>query len=102
NPFPPQCVTPRLRLFSVLLIWWPGASQPLRLRIGALLGCITLGGFFVAALTRDLYGGTFSEPGGVPPVGGMDANLVAFTPTILIQLTDLALVLFPGGMSPRS
>jgi len=54
------------------------------------------GRFFVAALTRPLYGAAFSEPGGgVPPVAGMDANLVAFVPTLLTQLAGLALVLLP-------
>jgi hypothetical protein len=88
-------VNTMLGILAVLLIWWPGPSRALRLRLGALPGCIALGGFFVAALTRPLYGGTFSEPGGVPPVAGMDANLVAFTPTLLIQLAGLALALLP-------
>ena len=73
-------VNSMLGLLTVLLIWWPGPNRAVRLKIGALLGCIALGGFVVAALTRHLYGGTFSETGGVPPVGGMDANVLAFTP----------------------
>ncbi len=85
-----------LALASVLLAWWPGPSRSLRLKIGALLGSIVLAGFFVAAFTRGLYGGTFSEPGGVPPVAGMDANVLAFTPTALIQLAALVLALVPG------
>jgi hypothetical protein len=48
-----------------------------------------LGGFVVASLTREMYGGGFTEPGGVPPVGGIDANVLAFTPTIIIQLIAL-------------
>jgi hypothetical protein len=67
---------------------------------GALPGCIALGGFFVAALTRQLYGGALSEPEGVPPVAGMDANLVAFTPALLIQLAGLAVVLLPQRQVP--
>jgi len=89
-----------LALLSVLLIWWPGTQRALRLKLGALLGCIALGGFVVAALTRNLYGGQFSEPGGVPPVGGIDANVLAFTPTIAIQLLGLLLALFPGRARP--
>jgi hypothetical protein len=84
-----------LGMLAVLPIWWPGPSHALRLRLGALPGCIALGGFFVAALTRPLYSGAFGEPGGVPPVAGMDANLVAFAPMLLIQLAGLALVLLP-------
>ena len=89
-------LTTMLGLLSVLLIWWPGPSRPLRLKLGALLGCLVFAGFFVAALTRTLYGGSFSEPGGVPPVGGIDANVLAFTPTFLIQLVGLALALLPN------
>ena len=84
-----------LALLAVLLIWWPGTTRSLRLKIGALLGCIALGGFVIAAVTRHLYGGDFTEPGGVPPVGGIDANVLAFTPTIVIQIIALALALWP-------
>jgi len=90
-------VNSMLALLAVLLIWWPGSHRPLRLRIAVLLGCIALGGFVVAALTRHLYAGAFSEPGGVLPVGGIDANVLAFTPTIAIQLLALVLVLLPRG-----
>jgi hypothetical protein len=89
-------VNTMLGLLVVLLIWWPGANRQLRLKIAALLGCIALGGFVVAALTRHLYAGAFSEPGGVPPVGGVDANVLAFTPRLAIQLIALVLVLIPG------
>jgi hypothetical protein len=92
-------VNSMLGLFSVLLVWWPGANRPLRIKIGAVLGCIALGGFFVAALTRHLYGGAFSDPNGVPPVAGMDANLLLFTPTSVIQVVALLLVLFPERTS---
>jgi len=83
-----------LGILAVLLIWWPGPSRELRLRLGALPGFIA-GGFFVAALMRHIYRGTFSEPAGVPPVGGIEGNLLAFAPTLLIQLAGLALVLLP-------
>lgn len=78
-------VNTMLGIIAVGPIGWPGPSQTARLRLGALPGCIVLGGFFVAALTRPLYGGAFSEPGGVPPLAGQDANLVAFAPTLLIS-----------------
>jgi uncharacterized protein DUF6640 len=92
-------VNSMLGLLSVLLVWWPGASRPLRIKIGAVLGCIALGGFFVAALTRHLYGGALSDPNGVPPVAGMDANLLLFTPTSLVQVATLLFVLFPERRS---
>ncbi len=88
-----------LGFLAVLLIWWPGTQRRLRLKLGSLLGCIALGGFVIAALTRSLYGGEFSEPGGVPPVGGIDANVLAFTPTIVLQLLGVLLALVPGRPS---
>ncbi len=77
----------------VCLAWWPGADRVRRLRLAAVLGCILLWGFVVAALTRHLYGGAFSEPDGVPPVAGIDANVLAFMPTVAIQLVALLLAL---------
>jgi hypothetical protein len=89
-------VNTMLGFLAVLLVWWPGVNRPLRLKIAALLGCIALGGFVVAALTRHLYAGAFSEPGGVPPIAGVDANVLAFTPTLAIQFIALVLVLIPS------
>jgi hypothetical protein len=86
-------VNSMLGLSSVLLVWWPGTNQAIRIKIGALLGSIALGGFYVAAMTRHLYGGAFSDPNGVPPVAGMDANLLLFTPASLIQIAALFLIL---------
>jgi hypothetical protein len=86
-------VNSMLGLSSVLLVWWPGTNQAIRIKIGALLGSIALGGFYVAAMTRHLYGGAFSDPNGVPPVAGMDANLLLFTPASMIQITALFLIL---------
>jgi len=94
-------VNSMLALLAVLLIWWPGANQVLRLKVASSLGCIALGGFVVAALTRHLYGGEFSEPGGVPPVGWIDANVLVFTPTIALQLLGLVLALWPGQAVTR-
>jgi hypothetical protein len=86
-------VNSMLGLSSVLLVWWPGTNQAIRIKIGALLGSIALGGFYVAAMTRHLYGGAFSDPNGVPPVAGMDANLLLFTPASLVQIAALFLIL---------
>ena len=49
----------------------PGRNRPLQLRLGA------------------------AARGGVPPVAGMDANLVAFTPALLIELPGVALAPLP-------
>ena len=57
----------------------------------ALVGSI-LAGFFVAAATHPLYGGAFTDGGGVPPVfGGLDANIVSFSGLALMVLGALFL-----------
>jgi len=84
-----------LAALVLILVWWPSAQRAQRMRIAAVLGTIALGGFVVASVTRGLYGGDFTEPGGVPPVAGIDANLVAFTPTIALQVLALVLTFIP-------
>lgn len=81
-----------LGLLTVVLAWWPGPNRSLRLKIASIPGCIALGGFVVALLTRGMYGGALSEPGGVPPVAGMDVNALVFLPALVVQLIGLGLV----------
>lgn len=63
-------------LVSLVLLW---AKGPWGTGLAAALAACVLGGFFVAAVTAGAYGGALSEPGGVAPVMGLDANLVLFT-----------------------
>jgi hypothetical protein len=81
-----------LALFVFYLVWWPAGDRLARLKVAAILGFISLGGFVIASVTRHLYGGAFTDPGGVPPVGGMDVNVLAFTPAMAMQVIALALV----------
>jgi hypothetical protein len=58
-----------------------------RLRFASLLGIAALGGFFVATLTQSAYGGALHDPTAeVSLILGLDGNLVAFTPALVIQL----------------
>jgi hypothetical protein len=95
-------VNSMLAALVLILVWWPSPNRIGRLRVASVLGLIALGGFVIASLTRGLYGGDFSEPGGVPPVGGMDANVVAFTPTIALQLLALILAFLPWRTAPST
>jgi hypothetical protein len=85
-------VNSSLGLFVFYLVWVPAAQRLARLRVAAVLGLIALGGFVVAALARNAYGGAFTDVGGVPPVMGMDANVLVFTPAILAQIVAAILV----------
>jgi hypothetical protein len=95
-------VNTMLGLLTVGLAWWPGPNRSLRLKLASLLGCIALGGFVVAALTSSMYGGSLSEPGGVPPVAGMDVNALVFLPALVIQLIAVGLALSSSSKSDGS
>jgi len=62
-------------------------------RAGAVLTAAPLVGFFVAAATRSLYGGAFSDPNGVAQrIGFLDANLVIFGLWILVIFATFGLL----------
>jgi hypothetical protein len=86
-------VNSSLALFVGYLTIWPSAQRLQRLKVASVLGLIALGGFVVAAVSRGAYGGGFTDPvGGVPPIMGMDANLLVFSPAIAVQVIATALV----------
>jgi len=63
------------------------------IRAGAILTAAPLAGFFVAAATRPLYGGSFTDPNGVARgFGPLDANLAAFSLLALVLLVAVRLV----------
>ena len=74
-----------LAIFEVGVLWFPGPLVSERFYLMAALACAPMIGFFAALVTRNLYGGTLSDPGGIPPVRLMlrghemriDMNLVA-------------------------
>src|SRR5436305_389693 len=74
-----------LSIFEIVLVLVPGPQMEQRFYLAALLACVPMLGFFTALLTRRLYKGTLSDPGGIPPwtvqVRGrqlrIDLNLVA-------------------------
>jgi len=71
--------------FAGGLIWYPGRLQAERFYASALLASLPVFGFFAALTARRTYGGTLSDPGGIPPVVvtvkgqhlRIDLNLVA-------------------------
>jgi hypothetical protein len=74
-----------LAILQVCLLWLPGSLVSERFYVVALLACAPMIGFFAALVTRHLYGGTLSDPGGIPPIRltfrgremQFDLNLVA-------------------------
>jgi len=74
-----------LAVFEVALLSLRGALESERFYLTALLASLPAIGFFVALMTRHFYGGTLSDPGGIPPVRfnflrwqvSLDLNLAA-------------------------
>jgi hypothetical protein len=74
-------------IVSWLVLAGGNESRLVRLRLASLLGVAALGGFVIATLAQGAYGGALSDPtGGVPPILGLDGNLLGFTPAFLAQL----------------
>lgn len=77
--------TAALAIVEVSLLSFNSLRETERFYLAALLASLPIFGFFAALLSRRLYGGTLSDPGGIPPlhirVRGrrmrVDMNLVA-------------------------
>ncbi|MEO8073882.1 MAG: DUF6640 family protein [Acidobacteriota bacterium] len=81
-----------LALVSLYLLWLSRFDTLTRVRAAGVLGLCALGGFFISLITKNLYGGALVDPhGGVPPIMGLDANLVVFTPMLLLVVIGLFL-----------
>ena len=60
-----------------------------RVRLAGVLGLIALGSFYTSAITAGLYGGALADAQGVPPLWGLDANLVSFSVALVLLLVGL-------------
>jgi hypothetical protein len=56
-----------LSIFEIALILVPGPALKQRFYAAAILAAVPMLGFFMALFARRLYGGTLSDPGGMPP-----------------------------------
>lgn len=68
-------------IVTVYLLWFQAANRLFGIRLAGVLGLCVYGGFFLSALTVSLYGGAIAEEHGprVPPIMGLDANVVVFS-----------------------
>jgi hypothetical protein len=86
-----------LSVIEIGLIWWHGPRATQRFYLAVILASVSCFGFLLALLGRRLYGGTLSDPNGIPPariaIAGrtlsIDLNLAA----ILAALFTLAAIL---------
>ena len=62
--------------------------------LAGILGLLFTGGFFVAALTRNLYQGAFTEPGGVETLLlGLDIGIFAFGGNLILIAVSMAFLM---------
>jgi hypothetical protein len=93
-------VNSSIAIYVLFLVWWPGGDRSRQMKTAGILGLIALGGFVVSAIFRGAYGGAFTDPvGGVPPIMGIDANLVVFSPALVMQIIALILMFRDGRIS---
>jgi hypothetical protein len=86
-----------LSAIEIGLIWWRGPRATQRFYLAVILASVSCCGFLLALFGRRLYGGTLSDPDGIPPariaIAGrtrsVDLNLAA----ILAALFTLAAIL---------
>ena len=84
-------------VLALYLLWLHSARATLGVRLAGLLGVCVYGGFLLAAATAPLYGGSLSDRGGVPPLMGMDVNLLVFSLSLLILLAGWYLAARTGS-----
>jgi hypothetical protein len=91
-----------LAIVECALLWFRGPLESERFYLAALLALLPIFGFFAALIARGLYGGTLSDPGGIPPLRltvrrrqlRIDMNLVAEVAGFIAVLALVALYRF--------
>jgi hypothetical protein len=87
-------------IIALGLIWIGGPLATERLYLAAALGVAVLGAFYLAALARPVFGGTFHDQNGYqpfrPPFGPAhwrrDVNVTAFTITSAILVLGVVAI----------
>lgn len=93
-----------LAVIEACLLWYPGPLVSERFYLAAILACAPMAGFFGALASRRIYGGTLSDPGGIPPLRfklgdremRVDMNLVAEIAGVITVAGIIALYRFGG------
>lgn len=75
-----------LAIVALYFLWLHRADRIFGAGIAGVLGVCVYGGFMLSAAATTLYGGSMSDRAGVPPVLGLDANILAFSVALLLLL----------------
>lgn len=78
-----------LALFSIYLMWLRTREPIFNINVAGFIGVCIFIGFLIAASLSSLYGGSLSDSGGVPPIAGIDSNLLAFIPAFFMVFIGL-------------
>lgn len=85
-----------LASYVIISLWAPSSRTPQSLRHVSVLGCLVLGAFFVAALSRSQYGGSLTDLAQPIQVWGIDGNVFSFAIAGILQLGG-TVILWRGG-----
>ena len=86
-----------IAILALYFLWFHKANRAFGVRLAGILGVCVFGGFWLSASTVSLYGGALSDKGGVPPIMGMDANVVVFSLAVLSLLVGWFLARAKGA-----
>ena len=78
-------------LAALYFTWRRSVDEAASMRLGGVLGLISIGAFFASAATAGLYGGTLSDAGGAPDLDGLNANVLAFSAALALLTAGLLL-----------
>jgi hypothetical protein len=85
-------------LIALGLIWTAGPTAPLRLWLAAAIAIAVYAGFFATVFAMPRYGGSLTDPNGVPPIatvtmGGkpraLDTNVTVFCVQVAILIVAM-------------
>jgi hypothetical protein len=86
-----------LSALEIGLIWWHGPRAAPRFYLAATLASVSCFGFLLALFGRRFYGGTLSDPNGIPPariaIAGRTLSIDLNFAAILAALLTLAAIL---------
>ncbi len=85
-------------VLALYFLWLHKANSPFGVRLSGILGLCVFGGFWLSASTISLYGGALSDKGGVPPILGMDANILIFFPLKFLDKLFVLVWILPSRL----
>lgn len=80
-----------ISLAALYFLWLRRPVNDCGVRLAGLLALCVHGGFAISALTVSLYGGSLADNRGVPPIMGIEANVLAVSISTLLLVVGWGL-----------